>query len=192
VRPGRQLRVRGNYAKPLLIGENLLAHGIPAHVELALELVDPFLLGVMRRVTSARNVIDEERLIGRSRVELLHARDRLIGHVGDEVVIGLADPWIYLGVIAEQIRRPLVGFATHEAVEVLKPHPRRPLVERAGYTVLEGGRVVVLAEPRCGITVVPESRADRRLVRRDYRVIARETGGQLRDHTKASRVMVAA
>ena len=70
VRPGRKLRIRGNDPQPLLVGEDLLAHGIPAHVELALELVDPLLRRLMRRVAPAGNVIDEERLIRRHGIEL--------------------------------------------------------------------------------------------------------------------------
>ena len=152
--PGRELRIRGNDPQPFLVGEDLLAHDIPAHVELALELVDPLLRRLVRRVASAGNVIDEERLVGRHGVELLHVLDRLVRHVGGEVVAGLADPREDLGVIAEQIRRPLVGLAAHEAVEVVEAHPRRPLIEWARHAVLEARRVVVLAEPRCGIAVV--------------------------------------
>ena len=40
-------------AEPLLVGENLIAHGVPAHVELAFELVDPFGRGLVRRVSAA-------------------------------------------------------------------------------------------------------------------------------------------
>ena len=43
VRPGGELGVLRDHAEPLLVGEDLVAHGVPAHVELALELVDPFL-----------------------------------------------------------------------------------------------------------------------------------------------------
>jgi hypothetical protein len=53
VGPGGELRIRGNDPQLLLVGEDLLAHGVPAHVELALELVNPFFLWVVRRVASA-------------------------------------------------------------------------------------------------------------------------------------------
>ena len=93
--------------------------------------------------------------------------------------------------IAEQIRRPLIGLAAHEAVEVFEAHPRRPLIEGARHAVLERRRVVVLAEPRRGIAVVLEDRADGRVLRTDDRVIARVTRRQLRDHAEAHRVVVA-
>ena len=133
----------------------------------------------MRRVRSARNVIDEERLVGRRSVEIPHVRDRFIRHVGGEVVAGLADPRIDLGVIAEQVRRPLVGLGAHEAVEIVESHPRWPLIEGAGHAVLEAGCVVILAEPRRGAAVVPEDRADGRVLRTNNRVIAWITRRQL-------------
>ena len=123
---------------------------------------------------------------------MLHVADRLVRHVGGEVVAGLADPRKNLRVFAEQIRRPLVGLAAHEAVEIVEAHARRPLVERTGHAVLEVRRVVVLAEPRRGVAVVLEDRADGRVVRTDDRVIARITRRQLGDDAEARRVMVAA
>src|SRR5689334_12518176 len=65
VRPGRKLSTSGNHAEPLLVRENLLAKFIPAHVELALELLNPFLRGLMRRVGATGNVIDKEWFVGR-------------------------------------------------------------------------------------------------------------------------------
>ena len=50
----RELRVRGDDAQLLLPGQRLLAHGLVAHVELALELVAPLLRGVVRSVAGAR------------------------------------------------------------------------------------------------------------------------------------------
>ena len=191
VGPGRKVRIRGNNSQPFLIGENLLAHGIPAHVELALEFFDPLRLRLVRRVAAAGNVVDEERLVGRSGVELLDVFDRLVRHVGGEVIVGFADPRKNLPVVLEQIRRPLVGLAAHEAVEVVKTHSRRPLVERAGDGVLVGWRVVVLAEPRRGIAVVFEDPADGRVILADDRVIARESGRQLGDDAEAPGVMIA-
>jgi len=143
-------------------------------------------------VASAGHVVNEERLVGGLGVELSHVLDRLVRHVGGEVVAGLSDPWKDLGVIAEQIRRPLIGLAAHEAVKVLEAHPRRPLIEGARLAVLEGRRVVVLAEPRRGKAIVPEDRADGRVLRTDDGVIARVTGGQLANHAEAHRVVVAA
>ena len=67
VRPWRKLRLRRNDAKPLLVGENLLAQLFPAHVELAVEFVYPFLCRLVRRMAAAGHVIEKERLVGRRR-----------------------------------------------------------------------------------------------------------------------------
>ena len=93
--------------------------------------------------------------------------------------------------VAEQVGLPLVRFATLEAIEVLEAHPRRPLVEGAGRTVLKRRRVVVLAEPRCRIAVVLKNPPDGRVVGADDRVVAGETGGEFSDNAEAHRVVIA-
>ena len=103
----------------------------------------------------------------------------------------MSDPRKDLGVIAEQPRRPLVGLAAHEPVEVIEAHSARPLIEGAGETLLGARRVVVLAEPRRGIAVLPQDLADGGVVPPDDGVVARESGGLLGDHAEADRVMIA-
>jgi hypothetical protein len=46
--------------------------------------------------------------------------------VGDQVVAGFPDPQKNLGMIAEEVGRPLIGLAAQEAVEVLEARPERP------------------------------------------------------------------
>ena len=70
----------------LLPRERLLADRLVAHVELALELVDPLLRRVVRRVARARRVVEEERLLGRDRLRVLDELERLVGDVLGEVV----------------------------------------------------------------------------------------------------------
>ena len=161
IRPGGELGVRRDHAEPLLVGEDLLAQLFPAHVELAFELVAPLLLRLVRRVGAAGHVIDEERLVGCGRVQAAHVLDGLVRQVGGEVVAGLADPGKNLGRVLIKIGRPLVGLAAHEPVEILESHADRPLVERPGRAVQIGGRVMVLAKPRGGITVVSAEFPDR-------------------------------
>ena len=123
IRPGSELRIRRDDAEPLLVGENLLAQIVPAHVELAVELLDPFRRRLMRRMRAAGHVIEEERLVRRSGIQLLHVLDRLVRHIGGQVVAGLPDPRKDLGMIAEEIGRPLVGLTAHEPIEILEAHP---------------------------------------------------------------------
>ena len=118
-------------------------------------------------------------------------RDGLVRQVGGEVVIGLADPGENLGRVLEQIRRPLVGLAAHEAVEVIEAHADRPLIERPGGAVLIARRVVVLAEPGCGVAVLLQDRADGGILGADHGIVARIAGGLLRDDAEADRVMIA-
>ena len=61
---------------------------------------------------SPRNIIDEEWLVGRRGVETPYMHAPLHREVSGEVVAGISGPRIYLGVIAEQIRRPLIGLAS--------------------------------------------------------------------------------
>ena len=145
----------------------------------------------MRRMRGARNVVDEERLVGRSGVQLLDVVDRVVGLVGNQVVAGLADPGENLRVVLEEIGLPLVGVAAHEAVEIVETHTGRPLVEWAGAAVLEGRRVVVLAEPGRGIAVLLQNRADRGVVHAKDGVVAWIAGGLLGNHTETDRMMVA-
>ena len=94
-------------------------------------------------------------------------------------------------VFAEQIRRPLIGFAAHEAVEILKAHPDGPLIEGPCDAVLKARGIMVLAEPRSGIAVVLEDRADRGALRADDGIIAGVSGGQFADDAETHGVVVA-
>src|SRR6478672_5257700 len=94
--------------------------------------------------------------------------------------------------VAEQHRRPLAAVTSNKAVEVFESHSGRPLVERAGLAGLVGRRVVILSEPRSAVAVLLQNAADRGGVLRKDAVVALESGGLLRDHAKAFRVVVAA
>ena len=93
------MRIGRHHAQFLLIGEDLVAHRVPAHVELALELVDPFLRRLVRGVRAAGDVVDEERLVRRGCVQILQVPDGVVGHVGGEVIAGVADPRIHCVVL---------------------------------------------------------------------------------------------
>ena len=92
IRPRRELGVLRDDPELLLVGKDLLAHFVPAHVELAFHLRDPFRRRVMRRVRATGHVIEEERLLRRGGIQFRHILDRLIRHIGDQVVAGLPDP----------------------------------------------------------------------------------------------------
>src|SRR5690349_24154846 len=104
-------------------------------------------------VRATGHVIEEERLLRRGGIQFCHVFDRLVRHVGNQVVVLLSLPRENCGVIAKEKGRPMIGLATHEPVEILETHPTRPLVERAGETVEISRGIVVLAEPGGRVTV---------------------------------------
>ncbi len=192
VRPRSEFCILRDDAQPLLVGEDLIARGIPAHVEFALELRNPFGRRVVRRVGAARCVIKEEGLIRGEFIELVHVVDGVVRHRSDQVPARLAHIGMDRGGVANEIARlPLVGFAAHEAVEIIEPHADGPLIEWTGLTGLERGRVVILAKPRGRVAVVLKDRADGRLVPGDDAVVAGITRRDFRDDAKTNRMVVA-
>ena len=138
------------------------------------------------------HVIDKERLFRRGGVQAVHVVDGIISHVGDEVVVLLADPWKYLGRVAKQVGRPLVCLAAHEPVEIFEPHADRPLVKWSGRAVQIGRGIMILAEPRRGISVVTENGSDRRAFLADDGIIAGIAGRHFTDNAVPHRMVVAA
>jgi len=100
-------------------------------VELSLELLDPLRRRLMWRVTAAWNVIEEERLIMCSRVQVAQMLDGLVSHIGGEVITLLADPGKYLAGIAKQVGRILVGLAAHESIKIFEPPCQQAIGQRA-------------------------------------------------------------
>src|SRR4030095_12428694 len=190
--PGSELGIWRNNTELLLVSKNLIAQVVPAHVEFAFHLGDPFRSGVVRRVRTSWHIVEEKGLLWRGGIQIRQILDCLVGHIGDQVVAGLPDPREDGGMISKEIGRPLIGFTAHEPVEVIETHPARPLVEGSSQAVEIGRRVMVLAEPGRGIAVLLKDLADGAFVLCNDAVVARVTGGLLGDHTKTRRVMVAA
>ena len=85
----------------------------------------------------------------------------------------------------------MIRVTADEPVEILEAHAEWPLVERPDRAGLEGRCIMVLAEPRGGVTIIQQDAADGRLVFRDDTVVAGEARGLLGDHAEAGRVMIA-
>src|SRR4029450_12874779 len=85
----------------------------------------------------AGHVIDEPRLAGSDLLELLDVLDGLIRHRRLQIPAGIALEGVDGRRVAEQVRLPLAGVATDEAIEVIESHAVRPLIERPGLARLE-------------------------------------------------------
>src|SRR6476659_6813747 len=131
---------------------------------------------MMRRVRTARYIVEEKRLLRRGGIQFRQILDCLIGHIGDEVIAGLPDPREDWGMIAKEKGCPLIGFTAHEPIEVIKAHPAGPLVEGSSQAVEISRRVMVLAEPGRGVAVLLEDLADGGFVFGNDAVVARVAG----------------
>ena len=187
-----ELGIGGDHAELLLPGEDLLAQRIPAGGEASAVTVGPLLRHLMRGVRGAGRVVDEERLVGHERLLLAHPRDRAIGHVLGEVValLGSALRLDRLGPLVDR-GEVLVGLATEEAVEVLEPAARRPVVERTHRAGLPHGNLVALAELRRAVSVETQRLGKRRGVLGTHRAVAGRRRRDLGDRAHADGVVVA-
>src|SRR5262249_47581025 len=119
--PRRQLRVGRNDSQlqlPLIGG---LPNGIPAGIELPLELLPPRLRRMMRGVRGAGCEVQEDRLLRCDGLGVAEPVDGPVRHVRHEVIavfgtLGGLDR----SRVLEKYRVVLVGLAANETVEVVK------------------------------------------------------------------------
>ncbi len=172
-------------------GVGLLAHLVPALIELAFPLGDPLLRHVVRRVSRPRREVDEERLVRRHGLLVLDPGHCLVGHIGHEVVVRIMRQF-YLGDAIEQVRRPLVRLAADEAVELVETLVRGPAVKGTGDAGLPGSGLVPFAERRGAVAVQPQHFGHRCRCVGNLARCARETGPHLGDEAHVHGVVVAA
>ena len=152
----RKHRVGRHHAQLLLPRQRFLAHLVPALRELAFVLRGIGLGRVMRSVRRAGGEVHVERLVGRERLLRVHPGQRLIGHVGREVIARRFHVRIHARRAVIDHRVPLVGLAADEAVELVESRAGRPAVVRTGHGAFPGRRFVVLAERRRAVAVHPQ------------------------------------
>ncbi len=190
---GGQLGVGRDDAELPLLGECPLAQGVPAVVEGARVPVGPLRSDVVRRVRGPRREVGEERLVRQQRLLLADPRDRLVGHVGHEVVALFGR---LLGLDRDRAlvdrRVVLMGLAADEAVEVLEAAPGGPVVERAHRARLPDRHLVALAELRRRVAVQLQGLRERRAGVRAHRAVAGSRRRELRDAAHADGVVVPA
>ena len=166
---------------------------IPALVELALELVDPFLGRVQRRMGGAGREIDEERLVGRDGFLAVDPGDGVVGDVfGQVIALFRLFRRLDRRLVAEELRLPLAGLAAVESVPIFKALAGRPTRERPDRRGLPVGRIVPFAPGRRAVAVFLQHLGHRRGFERPDAVIARKTGREFGDGAEADLMMVEA
>ena len=169
-----------------------LAVLVPAHVELALVLVRPFLGHMVRRVAGARGVVEEEGLVRCIDVGVLNELDGLVGQVDAQVIAFLRCLLRFdCVVVVDQLRIPLVGIAAQETVVALEAAAKRPAVVRTCCRLMFGRRQVPLADAKGIITLRQQHLADHALVERQDGVVAGVPSRSLGDRAKTHRVVIA-
>jgi len=119
-RPGLQLGVGRDDPQLLLAGQDPVAELVVAVVEPASVLGDPLARHPDRRLVRTRGVVDDPRLVGMDRLLPLNEGDRLVGHVGLQVIALLRRPGRpHRRGVLPQRRIPLAHTRAVEAVEVL-------------------------------------------------------------------------
>ena len=145
------------------------------------------------RVRRAGREVGEERLVGHQRLLLAHPLDRVRRQIVIEVVALLRrPPWLHRRRALIERRIPLIGLATEEAVEVVEPHPGRPLPIRAHRARLPHRHLVALAELRRAVAIEVEDLRQRRGRVRPHRVVAGRGRRELGDVPHPHGVVVAA
>ena len=144
----------------------------------------------MGRMGRARREVHEERLVRHERRLVAHPGNRLVGHVGHEVVVRVLRQLDLVHPVVEQ-RRPLVGLAADEAVELVEARPRRPAIGRPGRAHLPGRRLVRLAERGSAIAVQSQHLGQRRHVAGSLAGLSGKPGGGLGDRAHVVHMMVA-
>ena len=188
-----QFGIGRNDAELLLSLERLLAIDVPAVVELALVLVGPFLVHVVRRVAAPGRVVQEPGLVGVLGTNGVQPLDRFVGDVVGEVVelAVLALRHTRRRVVLGDDRVVLTGGAGQEAPPVIEAPAERPVVERSGGAHLAAGRHVPLAESAGDVSVLAQDPRQGGAAPRSRAGVAGEGSRKLGDAAHADAVVVA-
>ena len=176
----------------LLPRQGPVAERVVAVVELAAVALDELARHPDRRLVAARGVVGDPGLLGMDRLLPRDPGDRLVGHVGLEVVALLRRRrGLQRRAVLPQRRVPLAHARPEEAVEVVGAHAPRPPVERPGDGDLVDRGEVGLADPGRAVPVVVKDLEHRRRAARDVAVVAREPRRDLRHTAHGDLVRVA-
>ena len=188
----RQLGALGQDSQLHLPGERLLAPGVPATVEATRVGLDPVRGGLVGRVRSGRGVPHEPWPVRMGVAEQLVVLDRVVRQVHVEVVALLGTVGrLHVGVVAHQVRGPLVRLTVEESVVVLEPLAERPHPVRSGVALVARNQVP-LAHAVGGVALATEDLGHCRRVLGELPAVRAEVGWQVGQHPHAHAVGVAA
>src|SRR5262249_59959504 len=125
------LCVGREHTEALLPLDRLLAIPSPAHVELALELVDPLLRSAVGSVRCAWRNIEKERPVRRNGFDPAHPSDCVVGNIHCEMVVRVSRGRDQVPVLVKD-RIPVIHVATIETIEVFEAETVCPPVELTG------------------------------------------------------------
>ena len=146
----------------------------------------------MRRVSGARRVVQEERLVRGDRLGVHDELDRLVGDVLTEVVALLrALRLVHRVVVVGQLGVPLARLGAEEAVPALEASPGRPVATRRGEVHLDGRAQVPLADHVGVPAQLAEDLGQHAVLRRDRAAGVAEPAGALGDARHAVARVVA-
>src|SRR5947208_9018907 len=91
----------------------------------------------------------------------LHPADRLVRHIGGEVVFRIVRRLDADGSVKNR-RRPLIGFAANEAIELVEAGVSGPTVERPGNGYFPGRSLMIFSESSRAVSVQAEHFCKRR------------------------------
>ncbi len=191
--PLGQLGALGDQAQCHLALEHDAPVLVPPHVEAPAVAVDPLLLHLVRGMARAGREPQEERLLGRVHVGVLHEPDRAVRQVDVQVVAllrrgGRAHPVV----VVDEVGVPLVGVTAEEPVEAFEAAAERPAVERPGRRGLVRRGEVPLADAEGAVPVGQQHLGEEAVLVAHRRVHRRVAERQLGDRCEAQGVVVAA
>ena len=152
----RKDRIGGNHAKFLLALKDLFAISIPALVELALVLIAPVFVYLVRSMSGARRVIEEERLVRRGLLLAVDIEDRLVGDLIAQVAAIGTD----VRLILHQVRLVLVGLRAKKSEEVIEAFSGRPVIKWACVGGIFVRRHAIFAHRKSVVAVVAQNLGD--------------------------------
>jgi hypothetical protein len=180
----------GNDAQGDLPGERLLTDLVPALIELALPLGDPVLRHVVRGVGGTWGEVHKERLLRRHGLLELHPRNRLVGHIGHEVVVGVLRQ-LHMADTVVEVGSPLAGFTAEKSVELVEALMGGPTVVGTRNADLPGGCFMPLAEGGGAEAIETEHLGHRRHRVGNHAGGAGKAGAHLGDESHVAGVVVA-